>query len=239
MLDILRDKFQHDQIPAYNRVLYIVPLTAIVSTLKLELEKFKVDYEVLDADHKGALKKEAKVTIVTPEKLVNKLTLKNITELSWSAVVLDEPHYLIMWGTSKKKKGVIKKPFREAFQQLNRLNVLGAPFEMHTATAPAKDLDKIFALLGRKDSLWLKQIEVPERPNLTYYLIDGRNVSDIKQFPFVLKHLEEDAHGALLIYVHKLEEGSRVFCSLMEYANENGLITWSSRSAKAVRPVAF
>ena len=142
-----------------------------------------------------------------------------------------------MWGASKKKKGVLKRPFREAFQQLNRLNVLGAPFELHTATA--KDLDKLFTLLGRKNSVWLKQIVIPERENLTYYLIDGKNVSDIKQFKFVTKHLDDKGAGALLIYVHKLEEGSKIYYILNEYANENGLITWSSKSGKAVKPVAF
>ena len=43
----------------------------------------------------------------------------------------------------------------------------------------------------------------------------------------------------MLVYVHKLEEGSKIFCSLNEYANENGLTTWPSRSERPVKPVAF
>ena len=234
---MLRDKYNHHEISKHNRVLYIVPLVAIIISLKLELSKFGIDYEVLDSDHQGNIKTESKVVILTPEKLVKKETLKIISALSWTAIVIDEPHYMLLWGESKKKKGVFKKPFREAFQQLNRLNVLGAPFELHTATV--QDLDKMFTLLGRKDSTWRKQIVIPERETLTYYLIDGKNISDIKQFPFVVKQLEDKSEGALLIYVHKLDEGAKIYCSLNEYAYENGLITYSSRSGKCVRPVAF
>ena len=119
------------------------------------------------------------------------------------------------------------------------MNILGVGFELHTATA--SNVNRLFALLGRKDSVWLKQFEIPERDNLTYYLIDGKNVSDISQFPFVLKHLEEnsDEPGALLIFVQKLDEGSKIFCRLNEYATENNLISWSSKTGKPTRPVAF
>ena len=144
---------------------------------------------------------------------------------------------MLVCGTSKKKRGVLKKPFREAFQKLNCLNMLGAPFELHTATA--KDLDQLFTILGRKNSVWEKQLVVPERENLTYYLIDGKDISDIKQFPIVTKQLENKSVGALLIYVLKIEEGSRIFFSLKEYATENGLVTWSSRTGKCLSPVAF
>ena len=92
-------------------------------------------------------------------------------------------------------------------------------------------------MLGRKDSKWIKQIVLPERENLTYYLVDGKDISDIDQFEFVTKYLEGNQVGALLIYVHK--QGSKIYCRLNEYANENGLITWSSKSGKPVRPVAF
>ena len=238
VLDILRDEFKHQQIPKCNRCLYIVPLLAIISTLKLELTKLGIDFQVLDSESRGEIKDHSKVVIVTPEKLVCKATLKSITGLPWSAIVIDEPQYILSWGLSKKKKnGGYKKPFREAFQQLNRLNSLGAPFELHTATA--SNLEKLFKLLGRKDSKWKKQIVVPERENLTYYIVDGKNITDIKQFPFVTKFLEETHVGSLLIYVHKLEEGSKIFCSLNEYANENGLTTWPSRSERPVKPVAF
>ena len=240
VLDILRDSFKYSHIPQNNRVLYIVPLVAIVDSLEKELSRFDIAYEVLGPEHqsKGSIDKDSKVIIVTPEKIVKKNILETINDLDWLAIVIDEPQYILSWGTSKKKKGVLKKPFREAFQQLNRLNVTGSPFELHTATA--KDLDKIFTLLGRKDSEWLKQIVLPERENLTYFLIDGKNITDIKQFAFVRNHLEvEDAGGALLIYVNKLEEGSRIYYSLNEYAIENGLVRWSSRKRKPTRPVAF
>ena len=224
-----------------NRVLYIVPLVAIIITMKIELSKYDISYDVIDSDHLGGIKSDSKVVILTPEKLVNKEILKQISGLSWSAIVIDEPQFMITWGTSKKKKGILKRPFREAFQQLNQLNILGAAFELHTATA--SNVEKLFTILGRKDSVWLKQIVMPERENLTYYLIDGKDVSDIKQFPFVLEHLEDKSEGALagalLIFVQKLDEGSKIFCSLNEYAIENNLISWPSRSGKPIRPVAF
>ena len=234
---MLRERYEHREISDHNRVLYIVPLVAIIISLKVELVKFGISFEVLDSDHSGVIKTETEVVIVTPEKLINKDTLKVISGLAWKAIVIDEPHYILTWGESKKKKGVLKKPFRQAFQQMNNLNVLGTPFELHTATV--QHLDLLFTLLGRKDSLWKKQILIPERETLTYYLIDGKNVSDIKQFPFVLKQLEDKSNGTMLIYVHKLDEGVKIFCSLNEYATENGLIRCSSRSGKCIRPLAF
>ena len=204
-LDILRDSYGHQGIPSETRVLYIVPLLSIIKTLECELSKFGIKYDILDSDHDSLIIIDAKVVLVTPEKLMIKGTLENICKLSWSALVIDEPQYMLLWGTSKKKKGVYKKPFRKAFQHLNRLNALGAPFELHTATA--NNCDELFSLLGRRDSFWVKQILVPERENLTYYLVDGKNVSDIKQFEFVTRYVEEDSEGVLLIYVKKLEEG--------------------------------
>ena len=210
--------------------------------MKIELAKFGISYDVINSDHVGRIKSDSKIIILTPEKLVRKEILKQISSLSWSAIVIDEPQYMITWGMRKKKKGILRRPFMEAFQELNQLNILGAAFELHTATA--SNVEKLFALLGRKDSVWLKQVVMPERENLTYYLIDGKDVRDIKQFPFVLEHLEDNSEegassGTLLIFVQKLEEGSKIFCSLNEYANENNLISWSSRSGKPIRPVAF
>ena len=113
VLGVLREKFHHKQIPEMNRVLYIVPLVAIMSTMKTELTKFGISFDVVDSEHKGAIKSDSKVVILTPEKLVNKDILKQISGLSWSAFVIDELQYMLTWGTSKKKKGVLKRPFRE------------------------------------------------------------------------------------------------------------------------------
>ena len=159
--------------------------------------------------------------------------MSDICQLRWSALVIDEPQYILQWGTNKRSR----KPFREAFQHLNRLNELGSPFELHTATA--QNLYDIFSLLGRKNSTWIKQILVPERENLKYFLVDGKDLSDIKQFKFVTKHLESEFTGTLLIFVQKIEEGTKIFYSLNEYANENGLITWPSKSDRPERPVVF
>ena len=117
--------------------MYIVPLVAIVDSLEKELSRFDIAYEVLGPEHqnKGSIDNDSKVIIVTPEKIVKKNILEIIDDLSWLAIVIDEPQYIISWGTSKKKRGVLKRAFREAFQQLNRLNITGSPFELHTATA--------------------------------------------------------------------------------------------------------
>ena len=135
VLDLLRDQLNHTNIPPQTRVLYIAPPIAIIKTLERELSKFEIKYEILDADHRRQIDLGSKVIIVTPEKLMNTATMLNICKLSWSALVIDEPQYILQWGTSKKKKGGFKRPFREAFQHLNRLNGLGCPFELHTATA--------------------------------------------------------------------------------------------------------
>ena len=70
-------------------------------------------------------------------------------------------------------------------------------------------------------------------------MVDGKDLSDIKQFKFVTKHLESEFTGTLLIFVQKIEEGTKIFYSLNEYANENGLITWPSKSDRPERPVVF
>ena len=237
ILGLLRDNFNYTKIPPETRVLYIVPLLAIIQTLKRELSKFEISYQVLDSHHTGGIDQKCKVIVVTPEKLMNAGSIHNICQLSWSAIVIDEPHYILQWGISKKIKGKYVRPFREAFQHLNRLNGLGCPFELHTATA--FNIEELFALLGRRDSKWIKQIKAPDRDNLSYYIVDGKNVDDVKQFKFVLEHLESDNEGALLIYVQKIEEGSKIFYSLSEYASENGLIRWPSRDGRPERPIAF
>ena len=97
----------------------------------------------------------------------SRCTMSDICQLVWSALVIDEPQYILQWGTSKRSR----KPFREAFRHLNKLNELGSPFELHTATA--QNVDDIFSLLGRKNSTWIKQILIPERENLKYFLSSG------------------------------------------------------------------
>ena len=194
---------------------------------------YGISYEVLNSDHTDPIKPDSKVIIVTPEKLMSRCTMSDICQLSWSALVIDEPQYTLQWGTSKRNR----KPFREAFRHLNKLNELGSPFELHTATA--QNVDDIFSLLCRKNSTWIKQILVPERKNLKYLLVDGKDISDIKKFKFVTKHLESEFTGTLLIFVQKIEEGTKILYSLNEYANENGLITWPSKSDRPERPVVF
>ena len=88
ILDILREQFNHTNIPSETRVLYIVPLIAIIASLELELSKYGVSYEVLNSDHTGSIDPNSKVIIVTPEKLMSRCTMSDICQLTWSALVM-------------------------------------------------------------------------------------------------------------------------------------------------------
>ena len=130
------------------------------------------------------------------------------------------------------------KPFREAFSQLNNLNNLGTVFEMHSATV--QDSEMLFQLVGRKNSPWTKQLIVPERPNLTYFLYHGKQAPEtILQLPSILKSLEEDEPGITLVYVQSIQEGSDIFVALLKYCEENSLINFPAKDLHPDMPVAF
>ena len=57
ILDILRDNYGHDEIPSETRVLYIVPLLNIITTLELELAKLGIKCDILDSEHEGQIKR--------------------------------------------------------------------------------------------------------------------------------------------------------------------------------------
>ena len=150
--------------------------------------------------------------------MLDKNTLASVSGLEWAAIILDEPHLAILWGIGNKKKGKLKKAFREAFAKLNRLNQTGAVFQLQTATAVK--LSQVFALLGKKDSAWKKNIMLPERNNLVYYLFSGKNApSKIFQFKCVPEFLAMNdlTPGALLIYVQRVEDGCDIYCEINEF----------------------
>ena len=138
-----------------------------------------------------------------------------------------------MWGLSRTK---LTKPFREAFTKLNSLNSLNTCFELHTATL--ENVESILKLLGRRNSVWLKQLEIPERSNLTYFLFAGRQApQNILQLPSLKKALHNEEHdGVTLIYVQKVSDGSTIHINILDYLESCGLIDANSDSDL---PVAF
>ena len=124
-----------------------------------------------------------------------------------------------MWGLAKSK---YNKPFREAFAKLNCLNALGVCFELHSATI--ENLESIFKLLGRKDSAWSKQLELPERNNLTYLVFTGKKAPHhILQLPSIKRALlEKEQTGVTLIYVQRVSDGSEIFLVLGEFCDKKG-----------------
>ena len=224
ILNILRNKLGYEELSEHHRVLYIVPLVSIMESLEEQLINLDISYQFLRAGTTNIINDKIKVVAISPEKLVEKETLAAVTNLKWAAIILDEPHLAVQWGIGNKKKGKIKKPFREAFSKLNRLNETGAVFQLQTATAV--DLEKVFALLGKKDSSWVKNIKLPERRNLVYYIFSGKHApSNIFQFACVSEFLEieSDNPGALLIYVQRVEDGSDIYFEINEFCTEKNI----------------
>ena len=231
ILDVLRDNFK-ENIPSETRVLYIVPLVNIFHSLSMEMASLKIPFQILSSGSDYQIQSHTKIVCLSPEKLLNKRVLASILKLPWSAVSIDEPHLALIWGLSKTK---FSKPFREAFAKLNSLNSLGVCFEVHSATI--QNIEKLFKFLGRKDSVWLRQLELPERSNLTYFLFSGNQAPrNILQLPSVKSALHGNAQsqlGITLIYVQRISDGANMQLSLLEYCDNNGLLSGDTK------PVAF
>ena len=224
ILIILKTKLGYMDISDQPRVLYIVPLVAIMESLEEQLVDLDVSYQFLRAGTTSIVNDKVKVVAISPEKLTDNETLASVVCLEWSAIVLDEPHLAVLWGIANKKKGKFKKPFREAFEKLNRLNQTGAVFQLQTATAV--QLSRVFALLGKKDSSWKKNIMLPERNNLVYYLYSGKNApGNIFQFDCVPEFLNLDSvdPGALLVYVQRVEDGCNIYFEINEFCTVNNI----------------
>ena len=100
ILDVLRDTFNHN-FPQETRVLLIVPLVNIFFSLESDLIKLNIPYQFMTAGTGSEVNHNAKVVVVSPEKLMNKQTMNSIKSLEWSAISLDEPHLAI--GKSREK----------------------------------------------------------------------------------------------------------------------------------------
>ena len=234
ILDILRDKMNHD-LPKETRVLYVVPLVNIYQSLSKEMDKLNIPFQVMSMGSSTVVNQSVKVLFISPERLQNKSVLKSILQLSWSCISIDEPHLALEWGLSKSKH---LKPFREAFSKLNALNNLGTVFEMHSATIP--NIEMLCQLVGRKNSSWTRQLLVPERSNLTYFLFEGKSAPEsILHLPIILKCLEENEEGITLVYVQSIKEGSNIFMSILNYCEENNLIKYPTNEAEPILPVSF
>ena len=234
VLDVLRENFGHTNIPASTRTLYIVPLINIFHSIAAELRCLNISYQVIEAGSTSEIDRDAKVILISPEKLLNNDMMKSIMQLSWSVIVVDEPHLALLWGTAKAKR----KPFRKALADLSKLNELGTVFECHSATI--EDFNKLYSFFGRKNSLWKKQIRVPDRPNLTYYLLKGAEAPvDILQLSCVRNVLDNEYSGMTLVYVQRVTEGAEIFFSLLDYCEKNKLITYSPLDKLPSKPFAF
>ena len=234
ILDILRDNFNHD-IPKETRVLYVVPLVNIYQSLSKEMDKLNIPFQVMSMGSSAVVNQSVKVLFISPERLQNKSVLKSILQLKWSCVSIDEPQLALEWGLSKSKH---LKPFREAFSKLNNLNNLGSVFEMHSATIP--NIEILCQLVGRKNSPWTKQLLVPERSNLTYFLLEGKSAPEsILHLPIILKSLEGNEEGITLVYVQSIKEGSNIFMSILNYCEESNLIKFPTTEAAPILPVSF
>ena len=109
---------------------------------------------------------------------------------------------------------------------------------MHSATI--QDSEMLFQLVGRKNSPWTKQLIVPERSNLTYFLYQGKKAPEtILQLPSILKSLEEGEPGITLVYVQSIQEGSEIYVELLNYCEENNLVNFPAQDSQPDMPVSF
>ena len=234
ILDILRDDFNYD-LPSESRVLYIIPLINIYHSVSLEMMKLNIPYQVMLAGGGTTISRSTKVVFISPERLQNSAIMKSVMKLKWSCISIDEPHMALEWGISKSRK---LKPFREAFAKLNSLNILGTVFEMHSATI--ENIEMLYQLVGRKNSSWSKQLVVPERPNLTYFLYHGKRAPEsILQLPCVERRLEAEEPGIMLIYVQSISEGSEIYVSILNYCEENNLLKFPTKGSQVDFSVSF
>merc|ERR1712240_367306 len=232
VLDILRDEFTYN-IQKDTRILYIVPLVNIYHSLEMEMSELRIAYQILRPGVSPKIKPFTKVVCVSPEKILDSKVVQELGNLSWSCICIDEPHLALLWGTSKSKS----KPFREAFSKLCRLNNLSTCFEVHSATI-FDEMD-IFELLGRKNSDWSKQIQIPNRKNFTIYLQAGKNApSNILAMPSV-KRAFDDENGLLLVFVQRISDGVDIHLRLLEFCEQNDHINYNPKEAKPNKPLAF
>jgi hypothetical protein len=94
ILDLLQDRFLH-KYPLQTRVLLIVPLVNIFYSLEVDLIKLDIPYQFMTSGTDSDINPQAKVVVISPEKLMDKLTMKSIKSLEWSAISLDLPHLAI------------------------------------------------------------------------------------------------------------------------------------------------
>ena len=57
--------------------------------------KLNIPYQFMTAGTGSEVNPNAKVVVVSPEKLMDKQTMNSIKSLEWSAISLDEPHLAI------------------------------------------------------------------------------------------------------------------------------------------------
>ena len=233
ILEILRDEFNHVHLSSTNqRTLYVIPLVNLFESLEYEMMKLNIPFQFLNTDS-VTIDEKAKVIVLTPEKLLNPRVMANIMKLEWSLVSFDEPHLVIQWGTSSKKN---RKPFRRAMTELNKLNNLGSVFECHSATI--NSFPQIYSFFGRQNSDWKTQIEVPDRPDLVYFLLSGSEAPDnVLQLSVVREALLNNDRGMLFIYVQSIEEGNQIFFQILEFCEKHNLIDYSK--SKSQKPFAY
>ena len=105
ILLILKEKFGYLEVSDQPRVLYIVPLLAIIESLEEQLVKLNVSYQFFRSGTTSIINDKVKIVAISPEKITVKETLAMIVSLKWEAIILDEPHLAVEWGIPKKKRG--------------------------------------------------------------------------------------------------------------------------------------
>ena len=86
----------------------------------------------------------------------------------------------------------------------------------------------------------MKQIMIPERPNLRYFLITGpSSPSNVLQLPFVTDFLLGDDPGLVMIYVQTIDDGTSIFFDIYEFSVSNSLIEFPTNKTTPEKKFAF
>jgi len=236
MITVLKENFGCP-VATEARVILISPLVNIIYSLESYLKHLSISYQILKTDE--SIDCSVEVVLVSPEQLYHTKTLNEVKKHSWSAIIIDEEHLVYQHGMDLCSQGKkAKKVFRTAFRCLSMLNDLGAPFEIHTATA--LKVKQLINFLGKQNSDWEFQYVAPERENLTYYIFSGEEApSDFRNLQFVLDHLSSEDKGLMLVYVNSVQDGSEFYFWVNSYCQEEGLIHYSCKNSRPINPFAF
>lgn len=202
------------QLPALMKegvCLVVSPLLALMKDQVEQLQNLGIQADFLSSDLDILQEEEVfsnckngatKLLYISPERLSNQEFLKNIEQIDFSFLVVDEAHCISEWGQDFRPSYKNIKTFRERFNHLPCLAL--------TATATPKVLEEIISLLKmEKFSLFRKEIK-RENININVLKIEDKYSS-------ILEFLKYNKFSGL-IYVSTRKDAEQLY----QFVKNNG-----------------